>query len=211
MKSKATLLGHPIHPMLIVFPLGLLPVASIFDIIYLSTHNGHWADVSYWLIAAGIIGALIAAVFGFVDWLGIPNGTRAKSIGLIHGVANFIVALLFIVSWFMRRPDPVAPSLLAIVLGWIGIVIAIFAGWLGGELVYRLSMGVDEGANLDAPNSLSGRPATERLSGSMRVSHAANLVDTNAALTCNSSRPVASHRLKKSFSCVCSFFVAPEP
>ena len=71
MKAKATLLGHPIHPMLIVFPLGLLPVASIFDIIYLSTHNGHWADVSYWLIAAGIIGALIAAVFGFVDWLGI--------------------------------------------------------------------------------------------------------------------------------------------
>ena len=169
MKSKATLLGHPIHRMLIVFPLGLLPVASIFDIIYLSTHNGHWADVSYWLIAAGIIGALIAAVFGFVDWLGIPDGTRAKSIGLTHGVANFIVALLFIVSWFMRRPDPAAPSLLAIVLGWIGIVIAIFAGWLGGELVYRLNMGVDEGANLDAPNSLSGRAATERLSGSMRV------------------------------------------
>jgi uncharacterized membrane protein len=169
MKAKATLLGHPIHPMLIAFPLGLLPVASIFDIIYLSTHNGHWADISYWIIAAGIIGALIAAVFGFVDWLGIPQGTRAKSIGLIHGASNFVVVLLFIVSWFMRRPDSAMPSLLAIVLGWIGIGIALFAGWLGGELVYRMNVGVDEGANLDATNSLSGRAATERLSGSMRV------------------------------------------
>ncbi len=162
MKAKTTFLGHPVHPMVIVFPLGLLPVASIFDIIYLSTNNGHWADMSYWIIAAGVIGALIAAVFGFVDWLGIPEGTRAKSIGLIHGVANVIVVLLFIVSWFMRRPDTSAPPLLAIVLGWIAIAIALFSGWLGGELVYRLSMGVDEGANIEAPNSLSGKPARDR-------------------------------------------------
>ena len=165
MKANATFLGHPVHPMLIVFPLGLLPVASIFDIIYLCTHNGHWADVSYWIIAAGIIGALIAAVFGFVDWLGIPERTRAKYIGLIHGGANFIVVLLFIVSWFMRRSDPSAPTLLPIVLGWIGIGIALFSGWLGGELVYRLNVAVDEGANLDAPNSLSRRPANERAGG----------------------------------------------
>jgi uncharacterized membrane protein len=140
-------------------------VASIFDIIYLSTDNGHWADVSYWIIAVGIIGALIAAVFGFADWLGIPHGTRAESIGLIHGVANLIVVGLFIVSWFMRRPNlPTAP-LLAIVLGWLGIIIALFSGWLGGELVYRLSMGVDEGANVDAPNSLSGRSASDSFRG----------------------------------------------
>ncbi|HZS16907.1 MAG TPA: DUF2231 domain-containing protein [Candidatus Udaeobacter sp.] len=169
MKAKTTFLGHPVHPMLIVFPLGLLPVASIFDIIYLSTNNGQWAVVSYWIIAAGIIGALIAAVFGFIDWLGIPDGTRAKSIGLTHGVANLIVSLLFIVSWFMRRPDPSTPSLLAIVLGWIGIGIALFSGWLGGELVYRLSMGVDEGANIEAPNSLSGQPANGRTARAART------------------------------------------
>src|SRR5207247_10116406 len=105
MKSKATLLGHPIHPMLIVFPLGLLPVASIFDIIYLSTHNGHWADVSYWLIAAGIIGALIEALFGFVDWLGIPDGIRVKSIVLADGVVNFTVVLLVSLVWLVGRRD----------------------------------------------------------------------------------------------------------
>jgi uncharacterized membrane protein len=78
MRARARLLGHPIHPMLIVFPLGLLTVAAIFDIIYLCTHNGHWVDLSFWMIASGIIGGLIAAVFGVIDWLGIPEGTRAR-------------------------------------------------------------------------------------------------------------------------------------
>ena len=159
MRAKARLLGHPIHPMLVVFPLGLLTVAAIFDVIYIYTHKGHWADLSFWLIAAGIIGGLIAAVFGVIDWLGIPQGTRAKYIGLIHGLSNVVVLILFITSWFMRWSNPAAPVMTAMMLGWIGIVFALFAGWLGGELVYRLNVGVDLGANLDAPNSLSGRSA----------------------------------------------------
>jgi len=65
----------------------------------------------------------------------------------------------FIVSWFIRGSNPAAPGMTAIVLGWISIVIALFSSWLGGELVYRLNVGVDRGANLDAPNSLSGRSA----------------------------------------------------
>ena len=159
MRAKARLLGHPIHPMLIVFPLGLLTAAVIFDVIYISTHNGHLADVSFWMIAAGIVGGLIAAVFGVIDWLGIPQGTRAKYIGLIHGLSNVVVLILFIISWFMRWPNPAVPVITALMLGWIGIVFALFAGWLGGELVYRLNVGVDLGANLDAPNSLSRRSA----------------------------------------------------
>jgi uncharacterized membrane protein len=161
MRAKARLLGHPIHPMLIVFPLGLLTAAAIFDIIYIFTHNNHWADLSYWMIASGIIGGLIAAVFGVMDWLAIPEGTRAKYIGLVHGLSNVVVVTLFIVSWFIRRSNPAAPGMKAMMLGWIGIVIALFASWLGGELVYRLSVGVDRGANLDAPNSLSGRPTVD--------------------------------------------------
>ena len=157
MKAKARLLGHPIHPMLIVFPLGLLTTAAIFDVIYVCTHNGQWANLSDWMIASGVIGGLIAAVFGIIDWFGIPEGTRAKYIGLIHGLSNVVVVVLFIISWFMRRTNPAAPGITALVLGWIGILIALFGSWLGGELVYRLNVGVDRGANLDAPNSLSGR------------------------------------------------------
>jgi uncharacterized membrane protein len=165
MKATATALGHPIHPMLIAFPLGLLPVASIFDIIYLYSHNGHWADVSYWVIAAGVIGGLIAAVFGLIDWIGIPTGTRAKYIGLIHGLINVALVVLFIVSWLLRRPNPAAPDLLPIVLGFAAIVLALVSGWLGGELVYRLNIAVDEGAHPDAPNSLSHQPVTARAGG----------------------------------------------
>jgi uncharacterized membrane protein len=113
--------------------------------------------VSYWMIASGIVGGLIAAVFGLIDWLSIPEGTRAEYIGLIHGLSNCVVVILFVVSWFMRRPSPAAPGMTAMMLGWIAIVIALFASWLGGELVYGLNVGVDLGANLDAPDSLSGR------------------------------------------------------
>jgi uncharacterized membrane protein len=165
MKARATALGHPIHPMLIAFPLGLFPVAVIFDIIHWYTQNGRWADISFWLIAAGIIGGLLAAVFGFTDWLKIPAGTRAKAIGLLHGVVNVIVVGLFIVSWLLRRPNPSAPGTFEIALGIIAVLLALLSGWLGGELVFRLNMGVDEGAHLDSPNSLSGRPATEKAGG----------------------------------------------
>src|SRR5437588_9287495 len=99
MESRAKLLGHPIHPMLIVFPLGLLATAVAFDIVGLSTGDSEWYRISFWMIAAGIIGGLLSAVFGTIDWWAIPNNTRAKRIGLLHGVGNVVVVGLFIASW----------------------------------------------------------------------------------------------------------------
>lgn len=93
MESRAKLLGHPIHPMLIVFPLGLLATAVAFDIVGLSKGDSSWFGISFWMIAAGIIGGLLAAVFGLVDWWAIPSGTRAKAIGLWHGAGNVLVVL----------------------------------------------------------------------------------------------------------------------
>jgi uncharacterized membrane protein len=161
MESKAKLLGHPIHPMLIVFPLGLLATAVAFDIVGLSTGDSSWFGISFWMIAAGIIGGLLAAGFGLIDWWAIPSGTRAQSVGLWHGLGNVVVVALFAVSWFLRRPTPNEPSSGALTLSFIAVVLAMVTGWLGGELVDRLGVGVDRGAHLDAPSSLSGRPATE--------------------------------------------------
>jgi len=160
MEVRTKLLGHPIHQMLVNFPLGLLPTAIIFDIIYLSTRNPRWADVAFWMIAAGIIGALIAAVFGLIDLLSIPTGTRASRIGIVHGIGNVIVVGLFVASWFLRYYAVDVPPPLAYVLSFVGIALALFTAWLGGELVDRLGVGVDEGANLNAPSSLSHRPAS---------------------------------------------------
>ena len=161
MESKVKLLGHPIHPMLIVFPLGLLITSVIFDIIRLLTGNGSFAEVAFWMIIAGIVGGLLAAVFGAIDFLAIPAGTRAKQIGLVHGVGNVVVVVLFLISWLLRRDAPAAPGAVALVLSFLGVALGGVTSWLGGELVDRLGVGVDEGAHLDAPNSLSGRPARE--------------------------------------------------
>jgi uncharacterized membrane protein len=161
MESKAKILGHPIHPMLIVFPLGLLATAVVFDIIYLTTGNGQWAGISFWMIAAGIIGGLAAALFGWIDWFAIPAGTRAKSVGLTHGLGNVVVVVLYAVSWYLRNGYETAPGTAALVCSFAGAALALVTGWLGGELVDRLGVGVDAGAHLDSPSSLSGRPASE--------------------------------------------------
>ena len=154
MESKATLFGHPIHQMLIVFPLGLLGTSFIFDIIQLLTHDPEWSHVAFYLIGAGVIGGAIAAVFGLIDFMGIPTGTRAKRVGKWHGLGNIIVVGLFGLSFFLRIPDPETPSVIALLLSLAGVALALFAGWLGGELVNRLGIGVSDEANPDAPSSL---------------------------------------------------------
>lgn len=160
MESRVKFLGHPVHPMLIVFPLGLLATAVIFDIIYLVSNASHWTQAAYYMIAAGVIGGLAAAIPGALDWWSVPRGTRAKRIGLIHGVGNVIVVALFALSWFLRRPTPATPPTEAIVAGLIGLVIAAVTGWLGGEMVDRLAVGVDPGAHLNSPSSLTALPAS---------------------------------------------------
>jgi uncharacterized membrane protein len=161
MESRAKLAGHAIHPMLVVFPLGLLATAFVFDLVHLYTGAGHWAMISYWLIAAGIIGGLAAAPFGTIDWMAIPAGTRAKSVGLTHGLGNVVVLAFFAASWYLRRGHVVDPGTVPIVLAGIGVALSLATAWLGGELVERLGIGVDSGANADAPSSLSGRPASD--------------------------------------------------
>jgi uncharacterized membrane protein len=163
MESKAKLLGHPIHPILIVFPLGLSAASLGFDVGYLTTGNSEFVTVSFWLISAGILGGLLSAIFGAIDWWAIPSHTRAKTIGLWHGGGNVVVVLLFVWSWWLRsQVSGYTPSSAAITLSCFAVLLALITGWLGGELVDRLGVGVDTGAHLNAPNSLSGRPASEQ-------------------------------------------------
>jgi uncharacterized membrane protein len=145
--------------MFIVFPLGLLAASLIFDVISLASGNGDWSLAAFYMIAAGVVSGLVAAVPGLVDWLAIPKRTRAKSIGAIHGLGNVVVVALFAMSWVMRYDSRAHTESGPFVLSIIGVALALVTGWLGGELVDRLGIGVDEGANANAPSSLSGRPA----------------------------------------------------
>jgi uncharacterized membrane protein len=155
MESRAKLFGHPIHQMLIVFPLGLLATALLFDIGHLVTGSGYWSEIAYWMILAGVVTGLLAAPFGFIDWLSIPAGTRAKRVGALHGAGNVVVLLMYSASAWLRTADPQAPAAIAYALSFLGGGLALVTGWLGGELVDRLGVGVDEGANVNAPSSLA--------------------------------------------------------
>jgi uncharacterized membrane protein len=143
--------------MLVVFPLGLLSMAVVFDLLALGFGQGYWSEVAYWMMAAGVVTGLLAAPFGSIDWFAIPAGTRAKRIGALHGIGNVVVVVLFGVSWWMRGAAPAAPSTVALLLSFLGGAIAMATGWLGGELVDRLGVGVDDGAHVNAPSSLSNR------------------------------------------------------
>ena len=154
-ETRFKLLGHPVHPMLIVYPLGLLSAAVIFDVLYLATGNGDLATFSFWALAAGLVGGLAAALFGLIDWLGLPDGTRAKRIGALHGGGNLLVVALFAVSFLLRLNNPqYLPDTLPLIVGLLGAGVALVTAWLGGELVYRLRVAVDDDAGLNASSSL---------------------------------------------------------
>jgi uncharacterized membrane protein len=153
--KPARLLGHQIHPMVIVFPLGLLAISVIFDLAYLATGNEAFSETAFWNIIAGVVGGLVAAVFGFWDWLTIPRGTRAKRVGAFHGLLNVVVVALFAANWLTRRDELFhAPNTATMILSLVAVGTALVAGWLGGELVERLGIGVFHDAEPNAPSSL---------------------------------------------------------
>lgn len=159
MESKAKLLGHPMHQMMIVLPLGTLSMAVVSDIIAMITGNPFWYEMAFYLIAAGLITGAAAAIPGLIDYLAIPSGTRAKRVGGMHGLGNLIVLALFAVSWFLRYQDANhRPGNLAVTLSLAAVGLSLVTAWLGGELVDRLGVGVDDGAHLDAPSSLTNEP-----------------------------------------------------
>lgn len=162
MQHKIKPMGHPVHPMLVVYPLGLLTLSPIFDIVHWITGNGYWSTVAFWMIAAGTLGGLLAAVTGTIDWLGIPAGTRAKMVGLVHGAGNYLVLVLFIVSWFTRLNAQANPPIIAYVLSFLGAALFMGTGYLGGELTLHFGVGIEPGANVNASSPFSRSAADEQ-------------------------------------------------
>ena len=154
MEARVKLLGHPVHQMLVVFPLGLLGASVVFDILYWWLDLPIMIEVAFWTMAGGVLAGLLAAPFGVLDWLAIPKGSRARHIGRLHGLGNVIVILLFGGSWLLRSQAEDHVSLTATALSLGGVALALVTAWLGGELVSRLGIGVSEQACVDAPSSL---------------------------------------------------------
>lgn len=145
MQGKATIAGHPIHPMLVALPIGFFVGALVCDIILAFTHNPFWPQVSVVLIGFGIVGALLAALFGFVDYFTAPMPDDAKATATRHMVLNLLAVVIFAVAFWLRSGDNASTT--GIVLTVVGVLVLAVSGWLGGHLSYHYGVGAERTAD----------------------------------------------------------------
>jgi uncharacterized membrane protein len=137
-ESRLRIAGHPIQPVLVMFPLGLFVMALIFDAAHLLGGPALLGVVAYWNIGAGLIGGVLAALAGLIDLMFIPPNTRARRVGAANGLVNFGVLLFFTVILIVRMGDNRSAGGGLFVVELVALGAAVFAAWLGGELVDRL-------------------------------------------------------------------------
>ena len=143
MKSKASIKSHPIHPILISFPIAFFIGSLVFDVLSLMNGNTAFQTTAYHLNIAGVIGAVMAAVPGIIDFIyTVPPNSSGKKRAATHGLLNTTNLLLFVVVILLKRADSLDFKII-VGLEAIGIIILFVAGWMGGTLVYRNQIGVD--------------------------------------------------------------------
>lgn len=144
-QSTAKIGGHPIHPMLVPFPIVCFIGALVTDIVFLNNHDAGWATASRYLLGIGIVMGLLAAVAGLTDFMG---SERIRSMGdaVKHMLANVTAVVLSIVNFFVRLGNDSAISGIGIILSAVVVLILIYSGWKGGDLVFRHGIGVDDRA-----------------------------------------------------------------
>jgi uncharacterized membrane protein/nitrite reductase/ring-hydroxylating ferredoxin subunit len=144
MKSRAQVAGHPIHPMLVVFPIGFFLGSWIFDLIGLASQNSLLWAAAWYCAIAGIFGAAGAAIAGTIDYVSVvPPQSSAKRRGLIHGSLNTLVLIAFIFIAIHRSASTAEPDKLEILLSTASAIVLGISGWMGGTLSYRNQIGVD--------------------------------------------------------------------
>jgi len=144
MQSRASIGGHPIHPMLIPFPLALWATSFVVDILFYFTRHPTLLVIAKFMLAGGCIAAVAAAIFGIIDWLAIKNG-EVKKVANWHARLNVIALIVFAISLFLRLSnysDLVGRRLtIPFLLSFVGVILISISGWLGGELVFRYGVG----------------------------------------------------------------------
>ena len=152
MRAKANIGGHPIHTMLVAFPIGLWVFSLAADLIFMWRGNPAWDYVAFYSFAGGCAGALLAAVFGLIDLLGVKD-TEAFRTGLMHAGCVVVALVIFAASFYLRTAGGShmvgVGSKIPVVLSFIGVIVLSVGGWLGGELVFRYGAGVDAATGIN--------------------------------------------------------------
>ncbi len=151
MASPASVGGHPVHPMIIPFPIGLWVFSLIADFIYLWRVNPVWRDyISFYTLLGGIIGAAVAAIPGLIDWLSLKDPKVVK-VANWHARLNVIALLIFAASFYLRTTSgagPVSGSYtIPVALSVLGVILISISGYLGGEMVFKHGVAVDAQPN----------------------------------------------------------------
>jgi uncharacterized membrane protein len=145
--SKVKLLDHPVHPMLVAFPITFFTTTLVAFVVYAINADVTWFHIGYWANVAGLVTALAAAIPGIIDWAaGIPKHSPAKRVGLLHMVLNLCTIAIFLINAVLQNPQlgALTPEpALAIVLSVIGVVLLLVSGYLGWSLVQTHHVGVD--------------------------------------------------------------------
>jgi len=141
--STAKIADHPIHPMLIPFPIVCFVGTLITDIVYSRNHDAGWATASHWLLAIGLGMAALAAVTGLTDYLG-DQRLRGLGDALKHMLANVTVVVLMAVNLVLRLNNPDFIPSTGVWISAVAVLILLYSGWKGGNLVYRHGVGVHD-------------------------------------------------------------------
>jgi uncharacterized membrane protein len=141
MSTRASIAGHPIHPMLVTLPIGLWTFSMICDFVFISTGDSRWAVTAYFTLAGGIVGALLAALPGLVDLLGLPNG-RARRIGVLHLTLNLAIVAVQAANFWLRTQAGADADIAVLprAISIVAVAALVASGWLGGHLVHVLGV-----------------------------------------------------------------------
>ncbi len=151
MKSRASIGNHPLHPAMVALPIGAFFLAMISDIGFLNDPRPFWAEMAYYAIGIGVVTALIAAVLGFIDFLGLPDGSKVRQIAIFHMAINVGAVILYAASFYLRHNAEgvaYAPSTAALGASFLALATLLVGGWLGGKMVFELRAGVVEPGDL---------------------------------------------------------------
>ncbi len=145
--STAKIGTHPIHPMLIPFPIVCFIGTFVTDIVYTRNHDPGWATASHWLLIVGLVMAALAAVAGLTDFLG-DDRIRRLGDAVKHMLANVTAVVLELVNLVLRLRDPAFIDSTGVYISGIVVLILLYSGWKGGDLVFRHGIGVRDTSNL---------------------------------------------------------------
>jgi uncharacterized membrane protein len=141
-RSTARIGGHPIQPMLVSFPIVCFVLNFVADVIYIQNRSPGWATATHWLLAIGLGFAALAAVAGLTDFLGDKRIQTADAVK--HMLANVTAVVIELINLILRLNNPEFIPRTGVILSAVVVLILLYSGWKGGDLVFRHGIGVED-------------------------------------------------------------------